>query len=381
MVRFTAALLFITAPALAAGPEDSIVRVIVKEHDKVLASKSGLVIPDGFVVTTFNNFNTVTKVEVIVAGHDPVQARGVVAYNFPENLMLMRIDWEGKAPPAATLADAPPAKDQVFTMLSFGRGAEEFKLSADAGATQFAFGSPRSEATFGGAALVREGRIVGLLTGAHTRAAAGGPKEDDREPPTGMLAARVELIKALNPGEVILWSKWNKKVEPIRRANQIFKDGLKEADPRKIKELKHYADEWTTKCKQVVELDPFHGRAWAQLTALHLYAHKQPDEALIASTHAIALGICDDQVFRARSNIMAGKSEWQAAIDAAKTAIRLRPTSADNHAALGAAYMGTRRYDDAIVEYKEAIRLDPKSTDAAEGLKKAEEWKALPASR
>ncbi len=377
MFRLATALLFIATSAWAAGPEDSIVRVIVRAHDKVLATKSGLVIPEGFVVTTFHKFGTITNVDIIVAGHDPVQARGVVAYNFPENLMLMRIDWEGEVPPSAVLADAPPAKGQPITLLGFGRGAEQFKMNADAGVTKFAFGGFRHEPTLGGSSLLHEGKVVGVLTGAHVTGSSAGFDPEGREPPTGLLAARVELIRALIPGEAILWSKWNKKFETIRRADQIFSEGAKDADIMKAtrdKDLKQFADAWTRTCKQVLEIDPFHGRAWALLTMLQLYANKQPDEALIAVTHAIALSPADDRLFHARSTIMAGKAEWADAIAAAKTAVRLRPTVSDNHAALGAAYTGNRQYDDAIAEYKEAVRLDPKSTEAAEGLKKAPEW-------
>lgn len=371
MLRFVVALLLLSAPSWAAGPEDSIVRVIVKEHDKVLSTKSGVVIPGGFVVTTFNNFDKITNVEIVIAGRDPSQARGVVAYNFPDNLMVMRIDWDGAIPPAATLADAAPAKDSALSLIVFGRGTEEFKLSVDAGLARFAFGGPRNDPSLGGAAVFHKGRLAGVVTGAHIVAGAA-PNADDQGLPSGILAARVELIKALDPGETILWSKWNKRVDAIRRADKIYQQGLKDLNPQKIPAA---LEELGARLKNVVDLDPFHRGAWSDLAMFH-FQGKRFEEALVASSHANALCPTNHQVLRVRATILGAKGQWSDAIAAASSAVRLRPDVAENHATLGAAYVGDRRYDDAVAEYKEAVRLDPNSTEAAQGLKIAEEWRA-----
>ncbi len=362
-------LVFLVVPALAAEPKDSVVRVIVKDHDKVLVTKSGLVVSGGFVLTTCGKHDSITAVEVVVAGHEPRPADGVVAYNAPDNLMLMRIDWQGQSPPATTFADVAPAKGDSVSLVQFGRSSEEFEVAQDAGKARFAFGDPMNEPSLGGAPLLRNGVVVGLVTGAHAvMSPTQGVSPGTREDPTGMLAARVELLKALTPGEVILWSEWNKRMASIKRADTLYEE--------RANDLKNPGgeDELVKRLKRVVELDSFHRTAWTDLAICHARA-RRTEEAIAATTHALALCPTDHEALLVRSAAMQLKGEWVDAISAAKDAVRLRPDLVGNHAMLGGAYLGNRLYDEAVAEFKEAVRLDPNSASAADGLKRAQEQK------
>ncbi len=371
MFRFIAALLLIFVTSLRSqqpSPEASIVKVIVMQKDTVIGTRSGLVVDRGYVVTTLDTMLKATSVQIKPTGGEAVSAPGVAAYHRHSGLVLLKVDWEGKAPPAAALADGPPAKGTKISMLAAGMGPETLEVKDTADALGFSFGGLRNDSTLDGRALVENDRVVGLAIGPHPRdKAAKDAGPDERSPGPCMDAARVELIRALEPGETIPWSKWAQKCKNIDRSEQIVKRGLIKKDPRTIlvDTVKLY--------QRAVEADPFNWNAWIELTSAY-FANHQENDALTAAANAIKLGPTSDLTYRIRALVLAKRGESADATAAARQALKLRPRGEGNHNALGSALMSNHDYAQAVEAFKEELRLHPANAEAKDGLKKAEDW-------
>lgn len=65
---------------------------------------------------------------------------------------------------------------------------------------------------------------------------------------------------------------------------------------------------------------------------------------------------------------MAGAGLADEALEAFRDAVRYAPTSAEMHFALASTLASTRRFDDAAMEFKEALRLRPDYQEAKTSL-------------
>jgi tetratricopeptide (TPR) repeat protein len=68
-----------------------------------------------------------------------------------------------------------------------------------------------------------------------------------------------------------------------------------------------------------------------------------------------------DDPYRVLTDVYIAGASWEAAIAAAKEAVRLRPSYWRNHSQLGLAYFRAGKYDDAIPSYERVVQLQPDS--------------------
>jgi cytochrome c-type biogenesis protein CcmH/NrfG len=69
------------------------------------------------------------------------------------------------------------------------------------------------------------------------------------------------------------------------------------------------------------------------------------------------------------------KKKWENAITVLKKSITYKEDVGQTHLLLGQCYQNSNKKDDAIREYKRALKLDPKNKEAKKGLEMLEEPK------
>jgi Flp pilus assembly protein TadD len=72
----------------------------------------------------------------------------------------------------------------------------------------------------------------------------------------------------------------------------------------------------------------------------------------------------DPELSKAREQV--NKKDWGAAIVTLESFTKANPTNADGFNLLGYSYRNLKRYDEALVAYKQALKLDPKHRGAHE---------------
>jgi cytochrome c-type biogenesis protein CcmH/NrfG len=83
-----------------------------------------------------------------------------------------------------------------------------------------------------------------------------------------------------------------------------------------------------------------------------------------ADTTPPSPAVVDTEMKAAREQI--AKKDWTAAVKTLEPYTKANPKSADGFNLLGFSYRNLKRYDESLVAYKEALRLDPKHKGAHE---------------
>ncbi|HEY9774615.1 MAG TPA: tetratricopeptide repeat protein [Planktothrix sp.] len=122
--------------------------------------------------------------------------------------------------------------------------------------------------------------------------------------------------------------------------------------------------------KEALEIDPEEEEFYIEGSHLSLRQGKF-DDAINRAGTALTL---DPQDFRGhlyKAWGLFGKNRWKDAEPIVVESLRLKPDHADSHALRGHIYMSATKPTEAIIQFREALRLDPTSSLAREGLLKA----------
>lgn len=117
---------------------------------------------------------------------------------------------------------------------------------------------------------------------------------------------------------------------------------------------------------KAVELNPDAQAAWCNLAATYSLLG-QYDKAVDAYREAAELGDLADPVMLGLADAHLRLGNYQRAINVLRTLLR-RENSATAHERLGYALFKLRQFDQALAEYREAVRLDPTDTAALNGV-------------
>ncbi|MDB9482653.1 tetratricopeptide repeat protein [Dolichospermum circinale CS-537/05] len=129
-------------------------------------------------------------------------------------------------------------------------------------------------------------------------------------------------------------------------------------------------DDWT----QAIQLDPKN----AQYYSHRGYAYselKKYQQAITDFTKAIQLDPKNAQYYNARGLVYGSLEDYKKAIEDITEAIRLDPKDFSYYASRGIAYSGLKDYKQAISDLTEAIRLDPKNGPYTVGGRRYSEFK------
>jgi adenylate cyclase len=116
-------------------------------------------------------------------------------------------------------------------------------------------------------------------------------------------------------------------------------------------------------CLSAIEIDPSYARAWALLAVARMMLHfthdRKDDDGLPAAEHALELDPRLAEAHSAKARILARYGRYDEAVVEFKVALRLDPESWDVNRWIGFWKMRQRQFAEAVPYYERAASLDP----------------------
>lgn len=365
------------SPAQAMLPQavkDGLVRVVVTSRDpdhpnaaSTTSQRWGCIVNGGHVVTTLSQFDNAASVS-IRRGDTTTSAVGIVSYLLTANIALVKVDWNGDAPADIPLVDNTlPEHFGKPAALVNHRGS---LVSTSMHPPPATAASPIElwidvdlplDPQLGGTPVLLDGAVCAIVAGPGTKRSPVPAKSGM----TSLRTVRVEVVRALQPGETIGWDRW-----PERLAKARLASSLATASQRLI--VKGRVEESLAKAREAVETDEHCVNGWIQL-AWHLAKAEKFDEAIEASKRVLAFAPCNGQGYADLASLQAQAGDLVAAEQNARLGIAYEPDNWSAHFALGGALKSQKRHDEALGELKRALELHD-DKDIAAFVREYEQW-------
>ncbi|HUU31150.1 MAG TPA: tetratricopeptide repeat protein [Phycisphaerae bacterium] len=340
----------------------AVVRVVVRDREfKEIGLGSGFfVTADGFLVTNHHVVRGAEFATVLRADGSTLFVDGVLALDEDHDLAVLKVGGTGlpclEVAPAA--AAPPPVGSRVYAIgnpkgltntLSEGLVSGIRQEGGEVRAIQTT--AAISPGSSGGPLVDSQGRVIGVVTAY----LAGGQGLNFAVPAA---AVRALLAKAAGGKPAPLASAGGKPLD--RKATQELDAAWAAMDEKR----------WSDATQIIVGLrgrDPENPFVWSALG--YLYAELGNHE-LAVEAYKTAIRLKPDlAVAYYDLGVTYGEMGRHAeAVEAFKTAIRLKPDYALAYSSLGAAYAKIRRNAEAVEAFKTAIRLKPDLAEAYSNL-------------
>lgn len=368
-------------------PQKAVVYIVTRDAEgRDVGSGSGFIIdPSGKIVTNYHVIEKASFASALLSDNRILSVTGVLGIDPERDIAILKMD--GRGLPAVKLGNSDEIRvgDRVIAIGSPG-GLGQFNTVTDglvsgirryAGHQHIQFSAPISPGSSGGALLNLKGEAVGMTT-LHFRP----PMQNiNFAVPINYVQQVKSFLKELSlksvteamtevnrrkaethykRGEELQQSgQYDEAIEQFERAITLSPDLIGAHYSLGLLYQVHSKQlvEAAAQFGEVIRLDPQHSGAHSSLGTIY-YKRGLLDLALRQFSEALNLNARDVIAYLGRAKIYAERKQHNEAIEAAKFALTINPSSLA-YQILGEIYLNEGRFQQAADAYSQAISLSP----------------------